>query len=283
MHCDSDRVSARHCARNWQVHTGRGSSGGKNVFDLWLSADAAVIVLVPFAVLYAAAFLIAWVTHKSPARGFFESCIGIPGPFFGCVAILFALFAAFLANDVQRRGADAEAAVFREADSLSTMLRLSEAVGKAADPIRQAVLTYLKVVLEEELPEMRKHGAIPNKVGAIRGLSSAVLSAALPPAVQGAMLESLVSVREARLVRQSLSGDISSPYHWFAVIVLGVLTQVAVAVVQLDKFRPQALALFVFTTAFATTIAFIGIGERPFSGRMIDDEPLREALMSVSP
>ena len=81
------------------------------MFDLWLSADAAVIVLVPFAVLYAAAFLIGWVTHKSPARGFFESCIGIPGPFFGCVAILFALFAAFLANDVQRRGADAEAAV----------------------------------------------------------------------------------------------------------------------------------------------------------------------------
>jgi hypothetical protein len=222
------------------------------------------------------------VTHKSPARPFFASCIGIPGPFFGSVALLFALFAAFLANDVQRRGANAEAAVFREGDSIKTMLRLAEAVGKDAEPIKRAARDYLRFVLEEELPEMRRHGAVPNKLGEMRSLSVAVLTAQVPPAVQAAMLESLVGVREARLVRRTLSGDISSPYYWFAVIMLGVLTQVAVAVVQLDKLRPQALALFVFTTAFATTVAFIGIGERPFSGRMIDDEPLREAFVSAS-
>lgn len=90
---------------------------------------------------------------------------------------------------------------------------------------------------------MRQHGSVPNKLGAVRNLSSAVLAASLPPAVQTAMIESLVTVREA---------------------------------------RPQALALFVFTTAFATTIALIGVGERPFSNRIIDDEPLREALTSAS-
>lgn len=170
------------------------------MFDLWLSSSTLVIVLVPFVVLYAIAFLIGWVTHKSSARPYFASCIGIPGPFFASVAVLFGLFAAFLANDVQRRGANAEAAVFREAEGIRT-----------------------------------------------------------------------------------LSGDISSPMSWLAVIALGVLTQIAVAVVQLDKARPQALALFVFTTAFALTVALIGAGERPFSGRMIDDEPLREAMTSVNP
>lgn len=253
------------------------------MFDVWLGSGPLGVVLVPFVVLYAVAILICWVTHKSPARPFFASCIGIAGPFFGCVAILFALFAAFLANDVQRRSANAEAAVFREADAIETMLRLSEAVGKEADPIRRAALGYLKVVLEQELPEMRRRGAIPDRPAEMRNLSVAVLTAAIPRAVQAPMLDSLVAVREARLVRRTLSGDISSPAHWLAVIVLGVLTQIAVAVVQLDKLRPQALALFVFTTAFATTIAFIGVGERPFSGRAIDDEPLREALVSVSP
>lgn len=58
-------------------------------------------------------------------------------------------------------------------------------------------------------------------------------------------------------------------------------TQIAVAIVQLDKLRPQALALFVFTTAFAATVALIGLGERPFSGRAIDDSPLRAAIVSA--
>lgn len=213
------------------------------MLDMWLGSKTLVIVVVPFVALYAIALLIVWVTHKSPARPYFASCTGIPGPFFASVALLFGLFAAFLANDVQRRNANAETAVFREGEGIRTILRLSEAVGREADPVKRASIAYLEFVLNEELPKMRQHGSVPNKLGAVRNLSSAVLAASLPPAVQTAMIESLVTVREA---------------------------------------RPQALALFVFTTAFATTIALIGVGERPFSNRIIDDEPLREALTSAS-
>jgi hypothetical protein len=252
------------------------------MLDLWLGANTLVIVLGPFVVLYSIAHFIGWVTHRSPARPYFASCIGIAGPYFASVAILFGLFAAFLGNDVQRRGANAEAAVFREADGIGTILRLSEAAGKDADQIKAEALTYLKFVLDEELPKMRKRGEAPNKLGKERNLSLAILTASLPPAVQTAMIGALVTVREARLERRTLSGDTSSPLAWFAVIALGVLTQIAIAVVQLDKPRPQTLALFVFTTAFALTITLIAIGERPFSGRIIDDEPLREALASVS-
>ncbi len=251
------------------------------MLDLWLGSNTWVIILVPFVVLYAIALAIVWVTHESPARPYFASCTGIPGPFFASVAVLFGLFAAFLANDVQRRNANAETAVFREAEGIRTILRLSEAVGKDAQSVQRASIAYLEFVLNEELPKMRQQGSVPNKLGAVRNLSSSVLTASLPPAVQAAMIESLVTVREARLERRALSGDISAPLNWLAVIALGILTQVAVAVVQLDKARPQALALFVFTTAFATTVALIGVGERPFSNRIIDDEPLREALTSA--
>jgi hypothetical protein len=252
------------------------------MFSLWLSSDAVVVVLVPFVVLYSIALLIVWVTHKSPARPYFASCVGIAGPFFASVGILFGLFAAFLGNDVQRRGASAEAAVFREADGIRTLFRLSEAVGKDADHIMEAAVAYLEFVLDEELPKMRMRGAVPGKLGKVRALSEAILTAPLPPVVQTAMLGALATIRGARLERRTLSGDISSPLSWFAVIALGVLTQIAVAVVQLDKVRPQALALFVFTTAFAVTVALIAVSERPFSGRIIDDEPLREAIASVS-
>jgi len=70
------------------------------MIDLWLRTGTVGIVLIPFVLLYLIAAGIVWLTHKSPARPYFASCIGIPGPFFASVAVMFGLFAAFLANDV---------------------------------------------------------------------------------------------------------------------------------------------------------------------------------------
>jgi hypothetical protein len=92
--------------------------------------------LIPFALLYLIAVGIVWLTHLSPARPFFASCIGIAGPFFASVVVLFSLFAAFLANEVQHVQAEAKAAVFREADGIRTILRLAEALGGTVLPAR---------------------------------------------------------------------------------------------------------------------------------------------------
>jgi Protein of unknown function (DUF4239) len=257
------------------------------MFDLWLRSGTVGIIVIPFVLLYVLAALIVWITHKSPARPYFASCVGIPGPFFASVAILFGLFAAFLANDVQRRNAEAQAAVFREADGVRTILRLSEGLGQAAEPLRAAAVSYAQSVLSEELPAMRQRGDIGDDLGALRNLGLAVLAssftASATPAVQNAILGGLVAVRHARLERLTLAGNASAPLNWLATIMLGVLTQIAVAVVQLDKIRPQALALFVFTTAFATTVALIGLDERPFSGSTIDDSAFRAAIASAAP
>ena len=255
------------------------------MFDLWLRSGSVGIILLPFVVLYAIAALIVWLTHQSPARPYFASCVGIPGPFFASVAVLFGLFAAFLANDVQRRDTEAQAAVLREADGVRTILRISEALGETAEPVRAAAVLYAQSVLDEELPAMRR-GAIADDLAALRNLGVAMLApsftASAPQAAQTALLDGLVEVRQARLTRMTLAGDASAPINWLATIMLGVFTQIAIAVVQLDKIRPQALALFVFTTAFATTVALIGLGERPFSGRAIDDSPLRTAIVSAA-
>src|SRR5215207_4643539 len=255
------------------------------MFDLWLSSGSVGIVLVPFILLYLIAVLIVWITHKSPARSYFASSVGITGPFFTSVAILFALFAAFLANDVQRRNTQAQSAVFREADAIREIVRLSEALGEHADPVKRAALGYLQFVLSEELPAMQQRGSVADNLTALRNLGHAVLApsftASISAPVQTTMLRNLAIVREARLERLTLAGDISAPLNWLAVIALGVLTQIAVAVVQLDKVRPQALALIVFTTAFATTVALIGLGERPFQNRNIDISPLTQAAASA--
>jgi hypothetical protein len=257
------------------------------MIDLWLRSGTAGIILIPFVLLYLIAVGIVWLTHLSPARPFFASCIGIAGPFFASVAVLFGLFSAFLANDVQHRNADLKAAVFREADGVRTILRLAEALGAAGKPITAATVGYAESELAKERPAMGRQGGAPEDLGALRNLTFAVLApgltATLPTAAHQAMLDGLVEVRQARLERLTLTAGVSDPMNWLAMLVLGVLTQIAVAVVQLERLRPQALALFVFTTAFAATVVLIGLARDPFSGKEMDAAPLRAAVASATP
>jgi hypothetical protein len=223
------------------------------VFDLWLRSGAFGVIAIPFILLYGIAAGIVWLTHKSPLRPFFASCVGIPGPFFTSIAVLFALFAAFLSNDVQRRANDAQGAIMREADGVRTMLRLTETLGEDGTPMTMAAVGYAREVLSKELPKMRNGMDVTNDLEPLRALSASVMSfflaSSVTPATQNAILDALIDVRRARTDRVTLADRASTPLNWVAMLVLGILTQFAVAVVQLDKIRPQALALFVFTTS----------------------------------
>jgi hypothetical protein len=256
-----------------------------SMVDAWLRSGALGLVLVPFVLLYLIAAAIVWLTHLSPARPFFASCIGIAGPFFASVAVLFGLFAAFLANGVQHRNDEVKAAVFREADGVRTILRLDEALGAAGSPVTVAAVGYVQSVLTKEWPAMRERVTAVEDLGALRALTLAVLApeliAAMPASVHQAMLQGLVEVRQARLERLTLTAGDVDPMNWLAMLILGVLTQVAVAVVQLERLRPQALALFVFTTAFAATVVLIGFGQQPVAEP--DAAPLRAAVASATP
>jgi hypothetical protein len=257
------------------------------MIELWLRTGALGIIVIPVVLLYPIAAGIVWLTHLSPARPLFASCVGVVGPFFASVGVLFALLAAFLANDVQHRNAQARAAVLSEADGVRTILRLAEALGEVGGPVKAAALDYAQRVLDQEWPAMRGGGNVIEDLGAVRNLSLAVMAqpliAAAPPTAHQAIVNGLVQIRQARLERISLTSGISDPVNWLGMLILGIWTQVAVAVVHLDRLRPQALALFVFSTAFAVTVVLIGLGERPSSGRQIDDAPLRAAIASAAP
>ena len=92
-----------------------------------------------------------------------------------------------------RRSAEAQAAVFHEADGIRAILRLSEALGQDAEPVKQAALGYVQFVLSEELPAMRQRGAVTDNLGKLRALGLALLAPSLAasasPAAQTAMLE----------------------------------------------------------------------------------------------
>jgi hypothetical protein len=156
-----------------------------------------------------------WLTHLSPARPFFASCIGIAGPFFASVAVLFSLFAAFLANDVQHQNAEAKAAVFSEADGIRTILRLAEALGEPGRPVKAAAIGYAQAILAKEWPVMRQRADAPEDLGALRSLVLAALApeltAAMPTPAHQTILDSLVEIRQARRVRLTLAAARAIP------------------------------------------------------------------------
>src|SRR5262245_64826450 len=164
------------------------------MIDLWLRSGTVGIVVIPFVVLYTVAAAIVWLPHLSPARPLFASCVGIAGPFFASVAVLFSLFAAFLASDVERADGQAQAAVLHESDGVRTILRLAEAVGQPADQVKAATLAYVDSVLRDEWPAMTS-GKITDELSALRALSLSVLSPGLieaaPPAAHQAILGAL--------------------------------------------------------------------------------------------
>src|SRR5262245_59306873 len=185
------------------------------MIDLWLRSGTAGLILIPFVLLYLIAAGIVWLTHLSPARPFFASCIGIVGPFFASVAVLFSLFAAFLANDVRHQSDEAGQAVAREADGLRSIMRLTEALGAPAAPLHAAALAYAKAVLDQEWPAMRRGEIVTEDLGPLRALTLAVLTpdlaAAAPAAAHQALVDALVEVRQARLDRVMLTADKSAP------------------------------------------------------------------------
>ena len=87
------------------------------------------------------------------------------------VAVLFSLFAAFLANDVQHRAAEAQQAVLREANGIRTILRLSEALGAPGVPLKSAVVSYGRSVLKSEWPTMQRQGKPVEDLDAFRNLT----------------------------------------------------------------------------------------------------------------
>src|SRR5258706_15006804 len=190
------------------------------MFDIWLRMGTFGIVAVPFVLLYIVAAGIVWFTHLSPARPFFASCIGITGPFFASVAVLFGLFAAFLSSDVQHRDTEFKSAVFHEADGIRTILRLAEALGPAGADVGAAAIVYTRSAIEEEWPAMLGRSNTAEDLGALRSqtlgnLTLAVLApklaAGLPAAAHQAMMDGLVEVRQAPLERLMLSAGVSDP------------------------------------------------------------------------
>ena len=253
-------------------------------FTAWLGWPVIAIFASLATFFFGVAGLMVWLSFRSRLSGRIQSIKGVVAPFFGSTAIIFGLLIAFLSNDIWERNRQAERTVFTESDTLIALYSLSAASGSANPGLRSAIRGYVSSVVEDEWPRLAMQQRSAKADAALNALLREVaLSANSKDAsVQRTMLEMALRVRAAHEDRIAISNDRTVVTKWAAVLLLALITQVAVALVHLEKPRPQAAALGIFTAAAVLLLGLLAIHEAPFEPPVfIPPGPIIEVLRLV--
>ena len=244
---------------------------------LELDLDWRILALCSIPIVFA--ILLQWVTHSSPLAGFFQGYVGVQGPYFVSVAILFALFSTFLGADIWSRVQHSDNSLEHEASAIQSLRQIASTQGPNGEEIARSLNSYIETSLAQEwASEGRGRSAAVDQ--ALERLVTEILDPVLASdahrTAQGAMLDSYRDIRRARAERLHVASSHSDPYKWAAVILLGLLTQVAIALVHFENRKAQSAALLVFTAAFVVTLTALAAHESPLADlQLISPEPIQ--------
>ena len=257
------------------------------LIELWLDQPVWLILAALAALFAATGLAIFAVTHGPVVRGRVVALSGVVPPFFGAIAILFALLTGFLANDAWERNRQAARSILAERDALVAIQDLSFAAASDMASVRAASRAYLDAVVNEEWPLMLDGKASAKASAALqellRELAAPQVTSDVGPIAHATLLDQALRVRAARSDRLAVSEQHTDHPKWWTVLVLACLTQVALALVHLDRAGSQAAALVVFSAAAIVALGLVAAKERPFDGPLaIQPTALREALHAMT-
>ncbi|MFZ1643884.1 MAG: hypothetical protein WAV07_21155, partial [Candidatus Contendobacter sp.] len=102
----------------------------------------------------------------------------------------------------------------------------------------------------------------------------------VPGSVHAAMVQDVERVQAARYQRLAQSQRHGDPLKWFAVACLGAFTLLTVALVHLDHWRTQLVALLIYSAAISVSFAAAYLQRSPFQVFVVSPQPIAE-LMSM--
>ncbi len=253
----------------------------------WLELPPLAIFATLILVYFGTVALLGALNWRSPRTVFFRSLVGLTPPFFGALAVLFALLISFLSSDIGERNRLANRAVQVEAGEMRNIHTLSVAAASDMRTIRAALKSYIASVLHDEWPAMAASVTSPRTDTAfdhlLREISDPQIALASGQAVQAALINAAIRAGTARSERLALAGDRTNTLKWASVLILGLMTLIAIALVHVGHpWRAFITALVVFSSAAVVVIGLVAVQEDPFNGAFrISPVPI-ERLQSLS-
>ena len=212
----------------------------------------------------AVALVIFLVEARGPLASPIRASRGIVAPYFASVSILFGLFAALLVSDVWQKTNAAKQAVQAEADTVLVLAHLARASDLGA-----AVIPRLKayaMAASAENPYSAGIAGTRNETGKayLELLTTISQAHGLDSAARTAMLTTTRELLRAHDDRLNLANDVTAPIKWFAILVFGAITQIALLLVHVDNRRAMRVAVGLFTVAFSFCLVIVAIFDAPF-------------------
>jgi len=249
----------------------------------WLELPPIGIFLTLAALYFGLVLVLRILLFCPPFGRYMQSLTGIVAPFFNASAILFALLAGFLANDIADRSRQAYRAVQTEAGELRNVYTLSIAALADMAAIRETLKTYAESITTDEWPAMEEGYGSSRTSAAydelLRRISDPSIAKSSGNAVHAALLNAAVHAGNARTERLAIASDHTNDLKWLVVIVLGLITQISIALVHLERPRAMTTALLVFASAAVITLSLVAFQEYPFYGAFhLSPAPIVETI-----
>jgi hypothetical protein len=240
--------------------------------DWLLNLPVLLMALIVFAAAYLLAGIVNFVVIRlavnERAKAFKALSPGMLPP----LGILFALLVGFIAVEVWSNFDKAKGAVATEASALRAIVLLA---GTFPDEQRTRIYALVNRHIEEavqrEWPAMAEQSAdlstLPGPL--IEELHEAL---AMKPgddserAAQPEMVKAIHAALDARRQRIVISQMDVGAIKWAGILLQGLCTLIAIAMVHSDNRTTSAIALILFATGMALSVVLIAAYSRPFTG-----------------
>src|SRR3954447_18093629 len=257
-----------------------------SIIGTWLELPVELLFLLLTTFYLTTATLIHLLSSHGFAGRWIGSFKGIVGSFFTSVTVIFALLAAFIASDVWRRDMEASQVVRAEADALLGLYYLTPDTAPDTAAVHNLIRAYVELVIRREWPRMSNGEGTPEAEAALDALFREILGRSAQgtgnPVVERARIDVALKLRTLHATRLSLAADRTDELKWAILLILGVVAQLAIAVVHLEWPRPQIGALAIFSVAVVIALGLVALQERPFVPPLqVSSAPLEEILQAI--
>jgi Protein of unknown function (DUF4239) len=258
--------------------------------DWLLNLPVLWMAVVVFAATYLLAASIYWVVTRlavnDRARAFKALSPGMLPP----LGILFALLVGFIAVEVWNNYDKAKVAVASEASALRAIVLLAGTFPEEQKTRIYALIDrHIDEAVNKEWPTMARHRlTLSTLPTALIELLQDTLT--LKPAdesqrlAQSEVIKALQTAADARRQRIVVSQSTVGRVKWAGILLMGLCTLVAIAMVHSDNRLTCAIALTLFATGIALSLLLIAAYSQPFTGEIsVRPDLLKQVITSGQP